>query len=26
VVLGLDDAVGRAALAGDVPAQRKIMG
>jgi hypothetical protein len=24
VVLGLDDAVGRAALAGDVPAQRKI--
>ena len=26
VVLGLDDAVGRAALAGDVPAQRKITG
>ena len=26
VVLGLDDAVGRAALAGDVPAQGKIMG
>jgi hypothetical protein len=26
VVLGLDDAVGRAALAGDVPAQRKNHG